>query len=194
MGPCPLPQRSSLCNQQKSPIAAQCLRANAQPAGMWVPTSLRAGCMLVKCIRRCFPMSTFTCAHPCVRGVCINTASLVRSAPFHLPVLPSDPCTAAHPRGHPWPRGHSSLRSSGRLTVASPAVYLCQRAQPWLRIRFGGCAQWPLQAVNTASVAARLSGLWLKVRPMNHKKVSEGALTPSLRLVSVWFQAGPRRQ
>lgn len=51
-----------------------------------------------------------------------------------------------------------------------------------------------LQAVNTASVAGRLSGLWLKVRPMNHKKVSEGALTPSLRLVSVWFQAGPRRQ
>lgn len=94
--------------------------------------------------------------------------------------------------GHPCPHRHPNLRIS--QPVAFPAAYLCRRARPRLRLGGGGCAQWPLQAVNTASVAGRLSGLWLKVRPMNHKKVSEGALTPSLRSVSVWFQAGPRRQ
>lgn len=90
---------------------------------------------------------------------------------------------------HSWTCSHPSLCISGCISVASPAVYLCW---PWICI--GGCVQWPLQAVNTGSVAGRLSGLWLQVRPVNHKKVSEGALTPSLRLVSVWFQAGPRRQ
>lgn len=96
---------------------------------------------------------------------------------------------AAPPRGHPWTCGQRSLCIPGCIPVASPAVYL---RWPWICI--GGCVQWPLPAVNTGSVAGRLSGLWLRVRPVNHKKVSEGALTPSLRLVSVWFQAGPRRQ
>lgn len=58
VGPCLRPQRLALCpaaTSRKPPTMVQCLGANAQPAGMWVHTSLHAN-VLVMCICRCIPV------------------------------------------------------------------------------------------------------------------------------------------